>query len=246
MRFRIATMLLVLSAVAPAVSAQSIDVKPDSFEFSGIAGDDFVKDVNVSWSGVNVQYIDVSTSVSASSTNTNGFSVSLSDRSLVLEPGETRTINALINTSPGLKPDTFSVDINARSKVRIDEDDDSSNVDSGGDIERYITIDRGQESDNTTNGSNFNVSNDNAERLDDISEDVSNVSERVDELSDNLSDIEQDVEGIQRGFNSLNTTLNNRQSSTNSVLGILVLVALLFIIVGLSLLTIVKTGDLDE
>lgn len=170
-----AFVLLVFSLFAGLASATSVSVSPDNFQKNFVAGENGSKDVTVSWSGSDVKYVSLDAYVRANSTNTNGFNVSLSRPDMVLNPGESKSVTVFMDTSTALKPDVFTVTVNASAKVQYFEDDTGA---SSSDVEEAVERVRDELQSGTENVSNR----------------TEGLQEKVDELNDTVSRLEEELD----------------------------------------------------
>lgn len=106
------------------VSAAEIGVSPNSYEAELVAGDTYRQNITLENRNSFHAEINLSTNVTAVETNTEGVSVSYSENLFVLQPGQERTEQVVIETGYDLEPDEFNFTTYVRGERFRDGDGD--------------------------------------------------------------------------------------------------------------------------
>lgn len=211
-------------------AASSLTVEPESLDLDLAAGSDVTRELGVSYSGDTSVVGEVDYSVTAESTDTGGLSVEVSPQRFILDPGDTRTVELGVESNHTLKPDNFTVRLNAVTEVETETvgssgGDDDDDGDSGGGSFDGIEVGFGGDDSDTGNdgkggqvGESPNRTGEEQNGSDQSSNRVEELRGRVEELRKSLEEKENRTQRLEKRLNETggNQTVTPRDNGRAS------------------------------
>lgn len=138
------TLAVLVISISGFAAASEVDVSPDSFSFSVIAGENYTQSIDVQWNGYEETTLYADVNLEAQDTDTEGINYTLSQNPITLDSYSSKTVDLTINTSRLLKPDNFTVEVEYSTSVYRDSGSSSDDHYEGATTGTSVNIDQGQ------------------------------------------------------------------------------------------------------
>lgn len=187
-------------------AASEFKTSGNDYSFNLNAGSTYQEEVSVEWLGETAVVAEPSTEIIANSTNDIGINVTYNPESVILYPGEPKSVDILIDTHTGLKPDNFTFKTTFSTEYPVKEVDSGGSGGSSGGDDTEIVYRNETETiyENVTDGSlNESQEEDLKERIEDLEENGEKQGEIITNLLGNLTSSQTEADKWESKYNQL-------------------------------------------
>lgn len=211
MRLKTIIMAAALIAVAAPVSAQSLEVNPDTFGESIVAGETVKKNITLEWSGETdtVAKLHAIFKSYSGENASEGFTATFSRNPVIVDEQGQTVVLAEIETHPALTKDKYTVQIQAESQIEKEVVKEEDSVIVYEDV--YRENETLQEKLQELKEQRDNLSNQ-IEELEDLKGENENLSGQVQDLRNEQESVSERLENVREQRNELNRTIQVLES----------------------------------
>lgn len=208
--------LTILIMITGMGAAEEISVSPSNFHEDIVAGDVIDKQVEVTWNGDSKTAVDMTADYSTENgTVDEGFNSDFSPQEFVLEPGETKTVNASLSTHSGLEPNKYFISFNANTETELESEtkyvDRTDEV--GEEYENELTELEEElnstRSELTESESRLEELRQLREELEKSGQDTENITRTIEERENEVEQLRQEASSKQEEMDSLQSDLGD-------------------------------------
>lgn len=199
-------------------AAQEISVSPNNFHEDIVAGEVIDKQLQVSWNGDTKTVVDMRADYATENqTVTSGFQTEFSPQEFIIRPGESKTVNATLETHSGLEPNKYFISFNAETETDLESETTREYIDRTDEVgEEYQGQLTSLEEDLNSTRSELEEAQSRLEELREIKaelerqgEDTDDITESILDKEDKITELQEDAESKQQKINSLQSDIDD-------------------------------------